>query len=296
MSRLLGSVGDGGRNFPSDVKAVQYLLSVRGMNPGKIDNICGKKTIAAIERFQYGFMSNPDGVVDVDGQTWRRLAGQSHTPPPKRAAPPAPPTARKPTTPRPPATPRAPTPPPSTARGSITQLIAVPSGSVNAGLTSVRNAYMFEKFGAPRTDGKYTVDGGPTNNPRLQRAMVTRNVGPFRVTGLGPAVASLTSVFTEVRRDFPEVHAAITSGGMFNCRYVRGSKTSISNHSWGTAIDLGFYGAVDPWRDNKVYFGLAQIAPIFNRHGWFWGATFRREDGMHFEGSKSLIDSWASQV
>jgi hypothetical protein len=83
---------------------------------------------------------------------------------------------------------------------------------------------------------------------------------------------------------------------MLNCRYVRGSTTSISNHSWGTAIDLGFDGRVDPWRDNKVYFGLTLIAPIFNRHGWYWGAVFRREDGMHFEASRSLAATWASQI
>ncbi|HWW76093.1 MAG TPA: peptidoglycan-binding protein, partial [Pyrinomonadaceae bacterium] len=35
--------------------------------------------------------------------------------------------------------------------------------------------------------------------------------------------------------------------------------------------------------------GLAAIAPIFNQHGWSWGAGFPREDSMHFELSDQKI-------
>jgi len=45
-----------------------------------------------------------------------------------------------------------------------------------------------------------------------------------------------------------------------------------------------------------VQHGLTLIAPIFQRHGWCWGAAFRKEDGMHFEGSKTLIDQWAAAL
>ncbi|MGC4064845.1 MAG: peptidoglycan-binding protein [Polyangiaceae bacterium] len=38
--------------------------------------------------------------------------------------------------------------------------------------------------------------------------------------------------------------------------------------------------------------GLAQIAPIFNRHGWYWGAGFGREDAMHFEVGDERIRAW----
>jgi murein L,D-transpeptidase YcbB/YkuD len=31
------------------------------------------------------------------------------------------------------------------------------------------------------------------------------------------------------------------------------------------------------------------IAPIFNKHGWFWGAGFRTEDAMHFECGLDLV-------
>jgi Putative peptidoglycan binding domain/D-alanyl-D-alanine carboxypeptidase len=79
---------------------------------------------------------------------------------------------------------------------------------------------------------------------------------------------------------------------MLCARFVRGSTSALSNHSWGTAIDLTLDGHLDQRGDARVQVGLARIAPIFNRHGWFWGAGFRIEDAMHFEASDELIRKW----
>ena len=49
---------------------------------------------------------------------------------------------------------------------------------------------------------------------------------------------------------------------------------------------------LDARGDNKVQFGLTLIAPIFNRHNWYWGAGFPTEDGMHFEVSLQLLRQW----
>jgi hypothetical protein len=83
---------------------------------------------------------------------------------------------------------------------------------------------------------------------------------------------------------------------MLCCRLVRGSATSISNHSWGTAIDLTLNGVLDVQGDDKVQYGLTLIAPLFNRHGWFWGAAFGVEDAMHFEAGKGLVSQWAAAL
>jgi hypothetical protein len=45
-----------------------------------------------------------------------------------------------------------------------------------------------------------------------------------------------------------------------------------------------------------VQYGMALIAPIFNQFAWYWGAAFPLEDGMHFEGSKKLIDDWKTKL
>lgn len=142
------------------------------------------------------------------------------------------------------------------------------------------------------------INGGltPVTNARLKRNITSASVGPFRVTGLGPAVKSLGEVMTEIQRMRPEVYKALGTAGMLCCRYVRGSTSSISNHSWGTAVDLTINGVLDRRGDGKVQYGLTLIAPIFNRFGWYWGATFKTEDGMHFEASQQLVKQWTGQL
>jgi hypothetical protein len=73
--RLEGSVGSRGRNRSADVRLVQTLLHDRGVDPGPIDGLIGRKTIAAIREFQRGFMRRPDGRVDPNGRTFRELLG-----------------------------------------------------------------------------------------------------------------------------------------------------------------------------------------------------------------------------
>ena len=94
----------------------------------------------------------------------------------------------------------------------------------------------------------------------------------------------------------PAVYRALGTAGMLCCRLQRGSSTAVSNHSWGTAIDLTLEGVLDAYGDGMVQYGLTLIAPIFNRHGWYWGAAFSKEDAMHFEGSRRLIDEWAGKL
>ena len=123
--------------------------------------------------------------------------------------------------------------------------------------------------------------------------MEIANVGPFRVQGLKPAVASLKEIVSEIAVKAPDAHTELGTAGMLCARLVRGTKThAISNHSWGTAIDLTLDGVLDTRGDNLVQEGLTRIAPVFNRHGWFWGAGFRTEDAMHFEAGDDLIRKW----
>lgn len=73
--QLGASVGSRGRNLPDDVRLVQTLLKERGVDPGPIDGVIGRKTIAAIREFQRFFMRRPDGRVDPNGRTFRELLG-----------------------------------------------------------------------------------------------------------------------------------------------------------------------------------------------------------------------------
>lgn len=261
------SVGRDGMNRPDDVIAVQNLLLARGYRIGRADGICGDNTKAAIVTFQSGFLRRPDGRVDPGGRTWRMLNARGEGP-------------------------HQPTPPdtPSLSRPVPKPLPA----SMNPGLVAANNRYMQNKLGQPRD--QFGVDCQPLTNEQLRRNIVVDSVGPFRVQGLRPAVASLRAVMEEIARSQPEVYRVLGTAGMLCCRYVRGSTTSISNHSWGTAVDLKINGVLDRRGDNNVQYGLTLIAPIFNRFGWYWGAAFRTEDAMHFEGSRTLIDEWSSQL
>lgn len=131
-------------------------------------------------------------------------------------------------------------------------------------------------------------------NPKLRRYMKTDNVGPFRVTGMKPAVESLAQILADMSREQSEIYNALSHAGMLVCRYQRNSTTKISNHSWGTAIDLKIAGELDDRGDGRTQYGLTLIAPIFHRYGWYWGATFPTEDSMHFEASRGLTDAWVS--
>jgi len=175
---------------------------------------------------------------------------------------------------------------------AITDLVPVPGG-LNPGVLSAKQATMLALLGNPRT--QYSDECQEVTNPALRPLFVTDSVGPFRVTGLKPAVISLRGVLADVAREAPLVHAALGSAGMFCARLVRGSQISISNHSWGTAVDVRLNGLLDRRGDGLVQRGLIEIAPIFNRQGWFWGAGFRTEDAMHFEAGDDLVRKWSAE-
>lgn len=93
MATITASVGYNGRNISSDVSVVQNLLNqkatnLQGFQKLRVDGISGPKTVNAIKIFQNqaaGFPV-PDGRVDVNGQTWKKLTSGPNVP-----AAPAPP-------------------------------------------------------------------------------------------------------------------------------------------------------------------------------------------------------------
>jgi len=290
---LSSSVGAAGRNYRTDVMLVQRLLTRHGVSPGVVDGLCGPRTVRAIMAFQSLFLPHPDGRVDPQGSTWRHLSNASASAMPSQPA-------------RSPAASTALASAPSIARSSVAlppsssnqDLIArVPRperGSINRGLTAVSPSFMVQQLGQPRSS--YSANCQPVTSATLQRHVVSQSVGPFKVTGLRPALESLRTALAQVKLEQPAVYAALGTAGMLCCRYIRGSTTNISNHSWGTAVDLTLKGVLDRRGDNMVQVGLALMAPIMNQHGWYWGAAFGTEDAMHFEASRSLVSKWSGEL
>lgn len=163
-------------------------------------------------------------------------------------------------------------------------LIPVPRPQdINTGLRSASARTLVRLLGEPRRS--YSSDCQPITNKRLaERIVYSEAVTPrLRVAGERLAVQSLKAVLDDVRLANPDLYARLGSAGMLCCRYVRGSHTVISNHSWGTAIDLTIDGKLDTRGDDKVQRGLLEIYKHFHKHGWYWGAEFGVEDAMHFE-------------
>jgi hypothetical protein len=145
--------------------------------------------------------------------------------------------------------------------------------TLNGDLQGARNRTMLELLGNPR--GSYSQDCQSPTNARISRLIVARNVGPFTVRGLKPAVDTLEQILAVVKDKEPDIHARLGHVGMLCCRFVRGSNTAISNHSWGTAIDLTIDGVLDDRGNKRAQKGLMQIFKHFNAFGFFWASPSR---------------------
>ena len=78
--------------------------------------------------------------------------------------------------------------------------------------------------------------------------------------------------------------------GSFNARFVRGSKTTLSNHAFGTAFDIN--ADENPLGAEPAFLGepgcVFELVPLAHKFGFYWGGHFTRRDGMHFEVAKIL--------
>jgi len=163
----------------------------------------------------------------------------------------------------------------------FTTLVPMPSAeSINSGRSALAQSAVLGHFGEPAK--KKTTDCGKVENAKLKAAIITENVGPFKVTGHKAAVKDLINIFEWVRQADPDLYKALGTAGMLCVRTVRGGN-AWSNHSWGFAIDLTLDGVLDARGDNKVQAGLLTLYKFFHRAGWFWGSEFPTEDAMHFE-------------
>lgn len=177
---------------------------------------------------------------------------------------------------------------------AYTRLVPKPSpSSINSGLSNLKASTCARVLGVPSKEKAGTSCIAVSKlNPKLREKIVTEDVGPFRVTGHRAAVASLRRVFLHVKASDPELYEALGSAGMLCARLVRGSTSTWSNHSWGLAVDLLIDGKLDRRGDELVQHGLLTLYKHFHREGWFWGAEFNIEDGMHFEVAEQTFLEW----
>eukprot|EP00003_Mantamonas_plastica_P008113 TRINITY_DN17018_c0_g1_i1.p1 TRINITY_DN17018_c0_g1~~TRINITY_DN17018_c0_g1_i1.p1 ORF type:complete len:416 (+),score=113.30 TRINITY_DN17018_c0_g1_i1:80-1327(+) len=159
------------------------------------------------------------------------------------------------------------------------------------GLTYARQSTMKSVLGIP---GSFTTNCSPVTNRKIKAMLQTTGIGHIRLTGITPALNMLRKALEEVKAKYPFLFSQLSSAGMLCCRAVRGSRSSYSNHSWGTAVDFKVAGVLDPRKDAKAQHALNLMAPIMHKHGFFWGGHYsaRYEDAMHWEVANETILKW----
>jgi D-alanyl-D-alanine carboxypeptidase len=176
---------------------------------------------------------------------------------------------------------------------ALTEQMKAARNRFNKGVTQPRNKTMLALLGRPRED--LGTDCRTITNPKLKNLVETRQVGPIKATMLKPALDSLQRVVDKLKADEPDIYAKLGTAGSLCVRLIRGSNTSVSNHSFGTAIDITLEGQLDPFADGEMQIGLVILAEHFNDEGWYWGGGYNREDGMHFEVGEETLKKWVDE-
>jgi hypothetical protein len=148
--------------------------------------------------------------------------------------------------------------------------------------------------------GKFTYRHTPTES---NQEMITitddwakKNLVPVSLPGMShllkkPVVfhkngaEKLFSFFGEIlKRGWSQ--KILSWDGSYAPRFVRGSRSRLSNHAWGTAFDINALwnpiGAIPAPKGSKG--SVYDLVELANDCGFFWGGHFKnRLDGMHFE-------------
>jgi hypothetical protein len=167
-----------------------------------------------------------------------------------------------------------------------------------------------------RLFGKFSYRPAPTsNNPEgiiITDSWESKNIIRVNLPALSKATNGqftamrfhkeceyqLVKMFERFEKE--KLHTRILSyAGAFYPRYIRGSRTQLSNHSWGTAFDINV--PQNGLGKKPAMIGeigcVRELVPIANECGFYWGGHFGldsngkvigRMDGMHFEIAKII--------
>jgi hypothetical protein len=141
----------------------------------------------------------------------------------------------------------------------------------------------------PRPDGSIKILGNWANEniikvhiPQLEGVEGAPENGVIYFHRLG--AAQLKALFEEWDAEGLTKYV-LTWAGSFVPRMIRGSKTVLSNHAFGTAFDIN--AAWNPLGKEAMPANkkgtVLPLVEIAHKHGFYWGGNFTRKDGMHFE-------------
>jgi hypothetical protein len=119
--------------------------------------------------------------------------------------------------------------------------------------------------------------------PQLRKAL--GNKAPQQIQFHRLAASQLQGMWAEWERAKLLDHI-LEYDGSYVPRFVRGSRSTLSNHAFGSAFDINAryntLGKRPPLVGERG--SVRELVPIANRWGFFWGGHYSaRRDGMHFE-------------
>jgi len=252
-----------------DVKEWQHFLIGRRIDIGVADGVFGKKTEDGTKEFQ------KEQGLDVDGIVGNQTLGEAMKLGFEAVKDPTDESKTGPNFPPPPA-----------------NLKALPN-------TAARQR-VFGKFAfkaAPRSGNPEHIiitDDFEVKNivrvpiPQLVGVRGARPDGGVRFHRL--AINQLVKLFGDWDRA-KLIDRILTFDGDFVPRFIRGSRTELSNHSFGSAFDIN--AAFNVFGHMPALVGqkgeTRDLVAIANENGFFWGGHFKgRKDGMHFEIAKLI--------
>jgi len=157
--------------------------------------------------------------------------------------------------------------------------------------------------------GRFSYVSSPTqSNPEaititgdwIKNSLLNVNIPQLRGIPGAPKSCNVT-IHKFISQQFVDLFSAWESAGLtylimtwagtWSPRFIRGSRTVLSNHAWATAFDINVQ-----WNQLGVQPALKgatgsvrELVDIAYDHGFYWGGWFnKRPDGMHFEAYKIL--------
>lgn len=98
-------------------------------------------------------------------------------------------------------------------------------------------------------------------------------------------VAAQVQALFEMWAHYNYTQLILSYAGSWVPRFVRGSRTTLSSHAWGTAFDIN--AAWNGYGRRPAMVGeegcVRELVEFAVDHGFYWGGWFPRSDGMHFE-------------
>lgn len=249
----------------ADVRAIQNFLIGRKLYSGAADADFGPKTKSAVIAYQNTKGLKADGIVG-NLTLGAMLADGMVLMPSPDTAPPA----------------GSPFPPGFPVR---------PAG-VNP-LTSAQADSIFGKYryvSAPVSGNPEAIritDGWDARNIVVQviPQLVTAGVHATGRASMHRLVVPQTLALWQAWEDAGLLHLVRSWEGMYVARFIRGSRSTLSNHAKGSAFDINYTGnelGRTPASVGKLN-SVRELVPLAVHFGFYWGGWFSRSDGMHFE-------------